>query len=70
MVQLRNAKTRWWNCVGKHGCKLPKFPAFPAAAILLEEILDQEKEADHALNELAVTKNKEALEEVAIGAGA
>ncbi len=40
------------------------------AALLLEEILDQEKEADHALNELAVAKNKETLEEVAIGAGA
>jgi len=40
------------------------------AAILIEEILDQEKEADHVLNELAVAKNKETLEEVAIGAGA
>jgi ferritin-like metal-binding protein YciE len=40
------------------------------AADLLEEILDQEKEADYALNELAAAKNKETLEEVEIGAGA
>ena len=40
------------------------------AANLLEEILEQEKEADRALNDLAVFKNKETLEEVEIGAGA
>ena len=38
------------------------------AAGLLEEILDEEKEADHALNELAVEKNKQALEEAEVGA--
>jgi ferritin-like metal-binding protein YciE len=40
------------------------------AARLLEEILDQEKNADQTLNELADEKNKEALEEVGAGAGA
>jgi ferritin-like metal-binding protein YciE len=41
------------------------------AANLLQEILDQEKEADRILNECATTKNnKEALEEAEVGAGA
>jgi ferritin-like metal-binding protein YciE len=40
------------------------------AADLLQEILDQEKEADHKLNELAFAKNQETLDEVAIGCGA
>ena len=35
------------------------------AANLLQKILDQEKETGHVLNDLAVTKNREALEEVA-----
>jgi ferritin-like metal-binding protein YciE len=39
------------------------------AAEILQEILDQEKEADQALNELAAAKNKETLEEVEAGAG-
>jgi len=39
------------------------------AAELLEEILDQEKEADNALNELAGEKNKEALHELEAGVG-
>ena len=39
------------------------------AASLIEEILDQEKNADSTLNELAAAKNKEALEEVGVGAG-
>jgi ferritin-like metal-binding protein YciE len=39
------------------------------AADLLDEILDQEKEADHSLNELAVAKNQETLEEVEVGGG-
>jgi ferritin-like metal-binding protein YciE len=38
------------------------------AANLIEEILDQEKNADNTLNDLAATKNKEALEEVEAGA--
>lgn len=37
------------------------------AADILEEILDQEKEADHTLNELAAAKNKEAFDEVETG---
>ncbi len=37
------------------------------AAEILEEILDQEKEADQTLNELAIAKNKETLEEVEVG---
>jgi ferritin-like metal-binding protein YciE len=40
------------------------------AANLIEEILDQEKDADNTLNELAKAKNKEALDEVEVGAGA
>ena len=40
------------------------------AAEILEEILDQEKDADHTLNDLAVAKNKETLNEVAAGASA
>jgi ferritin-like metal-binding protein YciE len=40
------------------------------AANLIEEILDQEKDADNTLNELAPAKNKEALDEVEVGAGA
>jgi ferritin-like metal-binding protein YciE len=40
------------------------------ATALLEEILDQEKAADNTLNDLAVAKNKETLEEVAVGAAA
>lgn len=39
------------------------------AGEIIEEMLDQEKAADHTLNELAVIKNKETLEEVAAGAG-
>lgn len=38
------------------------------AANILEEILDQEKDADNTLNELAKAKNKEAFEEVEAGA--
>jgi ferritin-like metal-binding protein YciE len=39
------------------------------AAQLIQEILDQEKEADRVLNECAVSKNnKEALEESELGA--
>ncbi len=34
-----------------------------AAADAIEEILDQEKEADHVLNELSGSKNQEALSE-------
>ena len=34
------------------------------AANLLQEILDEEKEADHVLNDLAVAKNQEAFEEM------
>jgi ferritin-like metal-binding protein YciE len=40
------------------------------AANLLEEILDQEKDADNTLNELAAAKNREALEEAEVGAEA
>ena len=40
------------------------------AVELFDAIIDQEKEADHSLSELAVGKNKEALEEVEAGAGA
>jgi ferritin-like metal-binding protein YciE len=40
-----------------------------AAADVLQEILDQEKEADLALNELAAAKNRETLEEVEIVIG-
>lgn len=36
------------------------------AADLLEEILDQEKDADNSLNELALVKNKETLNEVEV----
>lgn len=39
------------------------------AADLLEEVLDQEKEADHTLNDLSAAKNKEAFNEVAAGVG-
>ena len=35
----------------------------PEAADILEEILDEEKTADRTLNELAASKNEEALEE-------
>jgi ferritin-like metal-binding protein YciE len=37
------------------------------AAEILEEILDQEKAADHTLNDLAVSKNQETLAEVEAG---
>lgn len=37
------------------------------AAEVLEEILDEEKEADHVLNDLASEKNAEALQEVPAG---
>jgi ferritin-like metal-binding protein YciE len=40
------------------------------AAQVLEEILDEEKEADDALTELAAAKNQEALNEVDVGVGA
>jgi ferritin-like metal-binding protein YciE len=39
------------------------------AADLLDEILDQEKDADQALNDLAIAKNRETLEEVEVGTG-
>lgn len=38
------------------------------AAEILEEILDQEKNADETLSEIAAEKNKEALQEVEAGA--
>lgn len=40
------------------------------AAEIIEEVLDQEKQADHTLNELAIAKNQETLQEVEVGAGA
>jgi len=39
------------------------------AADLLDEILDQEKDADQALNDLSIAKNRETLAEMEIGAG-
>jgi len=39
----------------------------PEAADLLQSILNEEKEADETLNELAISKNQEALEEVEAG---
>lgn len=41
----------------------------PEAASLIEEILNEEKNADKTLNDLAAAKNEEALEEVGVGAG-
>jgi ferritin-like metal-binding protein YciE len=40
------------------------------AVDLIEEILDQEKDADSTLSDLAVAKNQETLEELEVGAGA
>jgi ferritin-like metal-binding protein YciE len=39
----------------------------PDAAEILEEILDQEKAADYALNALAIAKNQETLADAAVG---
>jgi ferritin-like metal-binding protein YciE len=39
------------------------------AATLLNEILAEEKQANDSLNELAMEKNKEALEDMEVGAG-
>jgi ferritin-like metal-binding protein YciE len=57
--------------IASYGClhAWADFLEKPDAVRLLEEVLDEEKRADKALNELAASKNQEAFEEVEVGAG-